>query len=1051
MGDDLIGMAGPVRVLVVAGADREATWLADQLRSGHYAADCRRFDDEARVSAALAQERWDFVACIFEGSRPPAGLRALRDRRDGIDPPLIIVADAFDDAAEAAQRLGATVCLRSRGFAHLGPAVARALQESGRLTAREGAAAFDSDQFTVLEHIAAGHPLPDVLAEIVQLIERQGDGMLCSILLLDSAAGRIRHGAAPHLPPALVEGIEGALIGPHEGSCGAAAYSGEVVIIEDIGTHPNWTRYQHLALPFGLRACWSSPIKASRQGEVLGTFAMYYRDTRSPTARERSWVARATYLAAIAISRDRSERAARQADARYRQIVDTTPEGVCLLDDGARIMFANQRAAKMLGYPPDDVIGRSLLEFMDDASRRRAEGTFIERLRSNDQQFEVGFRRADGTVLPTILTGSPLRDDKRRAVGALAMLTDITAIKRTQEALRRSETELRAVFEHAAIGMALVDDQGRMVKTNAALQQFLGRDERELASTNFLDLSHPDDVERDREVTDGFRKGIRTSYQAEKRFIRNDGAVLWGRMAVSTVKKRQEEIPGAVIVTIENITERREMEEAVRSSERLRALMYGAVSDLLFYMAVEPENGYRFLSVNPAFTRATGLAEGQVVGQRLEQVIPEPSLTTVLANFRRAITEQRTVTFDQATPFPTGVRHGEVSITPIFDGSGVCTNLVGSVHEVTERRLAEQRLAAQAALLDKAQDGIIVRGLDGKVHYWNKGAEKLYGWSAAEAVGRDIRDLIYRERGLFDESQRHLIETGQWSGEIVQFSRTGRRLVVECSWTLIADEGADPQVLVINTDITARKNLESQVLHAQRLESLGTLAGGVAHDFNNLLTVIGAGVQFALLELHADDDVRTALRQAEQAASQGAALVRQLLTFSRRDEPKRLRVKLQPLVTEALGLLRVTFPTGIRLETSFDPKVPEVLADATQVHQVVMNLGTNAAHAMAPSGGLLEVRLSAAVVEEKLQAQSGTIPPGTYARLTVRDTGAGMDAATLGRVFDPFFTTKKAGEGTGLGLSVVQGIMRNHAGGIVVTSEPGRGSVFELYFPAAPT
>jgi len=421
----------------------------------------------------------------------------------------------------------------------------------------------------------------------------------------------------------------------------------------------------------------------------------------------------------------------------------------------------------------------------------------------------------------------------------------------------------------------------------------------------------------------------------------------------------------------------------------------------------------------------------------------------VRGNYLRAIEDRRTVTWDEVTPYRAGVKYGEVSITPIYDGSGTCTNLVGTVHDVTAQRVAAQRLAAQAALLDKAQDAIIVRGLDGIVRYWNRGAARLYGWAAGEAVGRDIGDLIYRERGLFDEIQRQLLETGQWSGEVVQFSKTGKRLVVECSWTLISDEDAAPEVLVINTDITARKNLEAQVLHAQRLESLGSLAGGVAHDFNNLLMVISAGVQLAMAELPPNSQAQEALSQVDQAASRGAALVRQLLTFSRRDEPKRLPVKLQPLVVEALGFLRVTFPSGVRLETSFDPSAPDVLADATQVHQVVMNLGTNAVHAMAPQGGLLEVRLERRVFERPLPTHAGELPPGTYARLTVRDTGAGMDAATVEQVFNPFFTTKGPGEGTGLGLSVVQRIMRNHDGGVVVSSTPGRGSVFELYFPAA--
>ena len=399
-------MAVSVRALLVSVAERDVAELTGVLRAGSYNAECVRAGDEVSVRTALEQKRWDVVICMLDGPRPPPGLRALRDRRDGIDPALIVLADRFDDAAEAAQRLGATVCLRGHGFAHLGPALERALRERERLVEREDAAAFDQAQFAALEHMAAGRPLAEVLEEIVLLIERQGDGMLCSILLLDAEAGRVRHGAAPNLPPALVEGIEGALIGPHEGSCGAAAYQGEVVVIEDIGTHPNWSRYRQLALPFGLRACWSSPIRAPH-GQVLGTFAMYYRDARPPTPRERSWVSRATYLAAIAIGRDCAERAAREADARYRQIVDTTFEGVCLLDEGARIIFVNQRAATMLGCRPDDLVGRNLLEFMDEASRQTAAGTFIERLRVHDEQFELSFRRPNGAVVDLRSGGKP--------------------------------------------------------------------------------------------------------------------------------------------------------------------------------------------------------------------------------------------------------------------------------------------------------------------------------------------------------------------------------------------------------------------------------------------------------------------------------------------------------------------------------------------------------------------------------------------------------------------------------------------------------------------
>jgi PAS domain S-box-containing protein len=1038
-----------LRILLIASSDRDEIWLQHTLGSGNYSPRCLRVDSEERCRAALDDGPWDVVVCAFQGATAPSALRALRDREASVAPALLILADAFEHAAEAAQRLGATVCLRSAGFAHLGPAVEHAVRGARR---RAEAAVFEMAQRLVLEHIAAGRPLADVLEEIVLLVERQGDGMLCSILLLDAESGRVRHGAAPHLPSALVQGVDGAKIGPREGSCGAAAYLREVVIIDDIGTHPNWASYHQLALPFGLRACWSSPIFAAPGGEVLGTFAMYYREVRKPTAREQIWVARATHLAAIAIRRDRSELAARKADARYRQIVDTAAEGVWLLDGDARTMFVNQRTAKMLGYAPHELLGRRIVEFMDEASRHAAEGTFLQRLRTISEHFELRFRRKDGTHFWALISGSPIHDERNQLVGALGMIADISELKRTEQALRQSEAEMRVVFENAAIGMALVNGEGRLVKSNSALQQFLGCSEAELAGLTFTDFSHPDDAAGDLDLLRSFKSGERRSYQSERRYLRRDGRVLWGRLTASLVTPR-DGIPRSVIAMVENVTERREMEEAVRSSERLRALMYSAVSDVLFYIGVEPGNRFRFLSINPAFSRATGLAEAQVVGRPIEEVIPEPSRTQVVGNYLRAIQERRTITWDEVTTYPAGVKYGEVSITPIFDGGGACTNLVGTVHDVTDRRLAERRLIEQAALLDKANDAILVRDLDGVVQYWNKGAERLYGWSSAEAVGRNIVKLVYPESSAaFAEAQRRLLDAGQWSGELPQLTRAGAQIAVEGSWTLIrGPEGRPRSVLVINTDVTTRKSLEAQVLHAQRLESLGTLAGGIAHDFNNLLTVVRASLDVARAQLAAGHPARDTLSDAEQAAGLGSELIRQLLTFSRRDESTRRVLRLEPLVTEALGLLRLTFPAGMRLETRFDADVPEVLADATQIHQIVMNLGTNAVHAMAGSagGGVLEVRLERAALEGALSTHAAVLPAGVYARLVVADNGAGMDAATLERIFDPFFTTKAPGTGTGLGLSVVHGIVSKHEGGILVRSTPGRGTDFALYFPAA--
>jgi PAS domain S-box-containing protein len=911
------------------------------------------------------------------------------------------------------------------------------------------AQAFEDGQRTILEAIATGRPLPEVLERIVLLIEHQAEGLYCSILLLDRERGTVHHGAAPHLPRELVAGIDGAPIGPQAGSCGAAAYLGQAVVVEDIGTHPNWADYRHLVLPAGLRACWSSPIFASAGGDVLGTFAVYYREPRAPTALERGWVDRATYLAAIAISRDRAERAVRQADARYRQIVDTAYEGVWLIDADARTLLVNERAAKLLGFDADELIGRNILDFMDKPSREAAEGNFIQRVRTVSDQHQFRFRRKDGSHFWALISGSPIRDDKGHTAGALCMISDITELKSTEQALRQSEAEFRVVFENAGIGMALAGRDGRLLRTNPALQRFLGYSESELAARNFSDFTHPDDVHSDHDLYGRMTTGATESYQDERRYLRKDGAVLWGRLTATVVRPDKGK-PLLAIGMIENVTDRRRMEEAVRSSERLRALIYDSVTDVLFYLGVEPDGRYRFLSVNQAFLRATGLAEQQVVGRTVDQVIPEPALSNVLGHYTRAIREHRTITWDEVTPYPAGTKYGEVSITPLFDGEGGCTNLVGTVHDVTDRRRAEERLAAQAAMLDRAKDAIVVRDVDGLVQSWNKGAERLYGWSSVEAIGRNVQELIYPDPQVFRETRARLLELGEWSGELAHMNKAGKPLIVEGSWTLIRDEQGQPRsVVAIHTDITEKKRLEAQVIRAQRLDSLGAQAAGIAHDFNNLLMVIGEGLSLALCDLGPDHPARESLKSVEKAAKHGASLTRQMLTFSGQHESSRKPVKLDRVVAEALGLLRASLPRTVRIETRLDAQAPEILADPTQIQQVVMNLGSNAGHAMT-GRGTLEVRVELAVLDSPMTADSVVLPPGSYAKLVVADTGIGMDQATRERIFDPLFTTKPAGEGTGLGLSVVHGIVKSHQGGIAVRSAPGRGAEFSLYFPAAP-
>jgi PAS domain S-box-containing protein len=373
------------------------------------------------------------------------------------------------------------------------------------------------------------------------------------------------------------------------------------------------------------------------------------------------------------------------------------------------------------------------------------------------------------------------------------------------------------------------------------------------------------------------------------------------------------------------------------------------------------------------------------------------------------------------------------------------------LRDVTERQRAEADVSRLAAIVSSSNDAIVGRTLDGIIQTWNAGAERLYGYSAAEALGRSIRMLVPPDRA--DEvGQIHaVLARGEAvpQHETVQLTRGGALVDVSLSISPIRDRaGQIVGASAIARDITERKRLEAQMRRAQKMEAIGTLAGGIAHDFNNLLSAMLGYAEMATDDLPSDGRAAEHLREVFAAGKRAKDLIRQILTFSRQAEQERKPVQLHLVVKEVLKLIRASLPTTIEIRQAVQPS-GLVLADAIQMHQVLMNLCTNAEHAMRPRGGVLEVRLEPVEVGSTLSARHPSLKLGPHVRLTVRDTGSGMEPAVLERIFDPFFTTKGPGEGTGMGLAMVHGIVADHGGAIAVESAPGRGTRFQIYLPRA--
>jgi PAS domain S-box-containing protein len=365
-----------------------------------------------------------------------------------------------------------------------------------------------------------------------------------------------------------------------------------------------------------------------------------------------------------------------------------------------------------------------------------------------------------------------------------------------------------------------------------------------------------------------------------------------------------------------------------------------------------------------------------------------------------------------------------------------------------ERRRADERIREQAALLDKAHDAILVHDLSWRVQYWNKSAEALYGWAFEEIKHKDLRtEVLGMEGGQLLDGLQIALAKGEWLGELKQLSRSGKKLIVQSRWTLVRDDVGNPHsVLVINTDVTEQKQLEAQFLRTQRMESIGTLAGGIAHDLNNVLAPIIMGVE--LLKIKAQDDSsRTMLATMANSAKRGSDMVKQVLSFARGHEGERTPVQVGHLVREMQKIVKETFPKNIDFQVYVD-KVKPILGDATQIHQILLNLCVNARDAM-PNGGKIlvsikDVRLSQPEAERFVGAK-----PIEYVLLSASDTGTGIPPEIIDKIFEPFFTTKEIGKGTGLGLSTVISIIKSHGGFLDLQTEVGKGTAFNVYLPAA--
>ncbi len=368
--------------------------------------------------------------------------------------------------------------------------------------------------------------------------------------------------------------------------------------------------------------------------------------------------------------------------------------------------------------------------------------------------------------------------------------------------------------------------------------------------------------------------------------------------------------------------------------------------------------------------------------------------------------------------------------------------------DITTRRLSEDKVREQALLLDQAQDAILVLDLNKTVRYWNKGAERMYGYEPLEVVGRDVMKYLYKSDGTegFDRAYALTIQNSEWSGELPQKKRDGTVIITDCRWTLVRNPDGEPAgILQVCTDVTERKRLETRFLRAQRVESIGIFASGIAHDVSNTLAPILVGVEVLKRKL-VDTQSQRLLKAIESSAKHGSEMVYQVLSFVKGVEGKHTKLNSLKIVKDMTDLLDQIVSNNVTVHTHISDSLSVVVGDRTQIHQVLINLCTNACDAM-PKGGELTFSAENVLVSKEMVEEHADAVEGLYVALSVSDTGVGIPAIEIHKIFEPFYTTKEIGKGTGLGLSICLGIVKGHKGFMTVESVEGKGSTFKMFLP----
>jgi len=740
-------------------------------------------------------------------------------------------------------------------------------------------------------------------------------------------------------------------------------------------------------------------------------------------------------------SREQALEGAHASADRFSKLFFASPTPSGLLDPSTgKYLAINPACEALMGYPASEVIGKTPVE-LDVYERPAERDAMLAQLYKEGklERYRCILRKRDGTVFPADQTVTILASEEGEFV--LVALTDAS----DEVALAQSEERFAKMFDASPTAYVLTNmETGAYVALNPAFAHLIGYERQEALGRTATELGIYANPEDRAQMMQTLRAAPEKRAETVTMLRHSSGSLTPIRQIAMRV-----EVNGVahILGALTDVSQERALTE---SEARFRSLISMSVD---WYW--EQDDQFRFTAMEGGSFGQRGLDRSEYIGKTRWELGGD-DLSPAEWGQHRKVLEARLPfrDFSVVTRASDGSIQAAALISgePRFDSEGRFLGYRGVGADITEEKRLEQVLQRREQELRLILDNVpaMVSLLDGEARYRfvNAAYTRFTGLTFERVAGKRLDEVIKPANyaGMADGIKLALQGTGG-SYERVSIDAGGRERTVVRQMIPQQDAGGKVSgVIVFMRDITEEAQLQERLRQSQKMEAIGTLAGGVAHDFNNILGTILGNAELARQDLDEGDPAAVSLAEIRKASLRARDVVQQILAFSRETPVEKRALRLQEALADDVQLLRAAIPVNVEIRTRFAPDVPPILADPTQMHQVLLNLCTNAAQAMGGASGVIDVSIAAEVVSS--EPHPAGLAPGRYVLLTVSDPGRGIDETTLKRIFDPFFTTKATGEGTGLGLSVVHGIVAAHGGTIDVVSQPGQGSSFRLYFPA---